>query len=741
MASVQQVALCAAASLFVVLPVAYLLHRFPAPGTPLAAQFVAAAAYGAALLVTALVPLDVYTSNQGGKPASQARDARNALQAVAVAWNLAYWSAVGATVVLPLVQVRSCPSASLRCQRLMCHALWQAYYSSYEWTAFGRLRAAAHATARFYALAAAAGAVGVAALLVSGRLESPAALLGIAAAAGNLYGMLGCIVLLSYGLVDIPRSLWRGKSVDAASRNVGHAAIAAEAAAVELCRAVAIARATGALLPRRSSALQRAQVSKLLSEIADVAVAAHDAAPLAAHEAAADGAIMDEAEQYIDDAAALACLRRRVHEAASAFQRAHLSYTRACSRGLRAVDDDAAIACDGAQPAWAPSASRVHNCCGLRLRRRHFASTTSPLETPSAATEARWYWRCMLLPILRRSVAAVLALLSALVVLAEASTFATPGSAGDLSVFSRMLRALLAHGATARAALLSAAVLAYLTAATFYTVFALGAFPTFRLAPHASDAPSLLAGAALLCRFAPSLVLNYFSVVHAADSSDAVHTVFYEQIGRKLDAVPLLGAHAAAAFPVALLLLVALLAANVFDRALRFCRWKGSDEDEAAAHAAATQRGRELLEREEANVRAGLQPGLALLAPAVETGPPAEQAAAPTGGAVMEALHRHGLRTGAPPRWTPRPLPPPLPAVTDVPLLARLRQGAAAARTRMESVFRADDERHQMQPLSSADTIEDDAAPLLDSARAPSTSAMLDAVFERIERGKRNSVI
>lgn len=110
MASVQQVVLCAAASLFVVLPVCYLLRRFPAPATPLAAQLVAAAAYGAALLVTALVPLDVYTSNQGGNAASQARDARSALQAVAVAWNLAYWSAVGATIVLPLVQVRSSAS-------------------------------------------------------------------------------------------------------------------------------------------------------------------------------------------------------------------------------------------------------------------------------------------------------------------------------------------------------------------------------------------------------------------------------------------------------------------------------------------------------------------------------------------------------------------------------------------------------------------------------------------------------
>jgi hypothetical protein len=75
------------------------------------------------------------------------------------------------------------------------------------------LRAAAHATALFYALAVALGAVGVLILLISGRLQSPMALLDIAAAAGNLYGMCGVLVLLSYGIVDIPRTLWRSASV------------------------------------------------------------------------------------------------------------------------------------------------------------------------------------------------------------------------------------------------------------------------------------------------------------------------------------------------------------------------------------------------------------------------------------------------------------------------------------------------------------------------------------------------
>jgi hypothetical protein len=346
----------------------------------------------------------------------------------------------------------------------------------------------------------------------------------------------------------------------------------------------------------------------------------------------------------------------------------------------------------------------------------------------------------MLLPFLRRSLAALLAAFSALVILAEASTFATPGSAGDLSAFSRLLRGPLAHHAFARS-LLSAAVLGYLTAAVFYTVFVLGAFPTFSLAPHASDAPSLLAGAALLCRFAPPLALNFFSFTHAEDpSADAqrfTHTVFYEQIGRKLDAVPLLGAHAAAGFPVALLLFVALLACNAVDRVLRACRWSTGLGD-AEPDDAAEERGRELLEREEANVRAGLDYGGALAAAAA--GPPAEQPVMPPPrGPVMQALHRHSLRTGTPPRWLPRPLPPLPPPATELSLLARLRQSTAAARTRVVSVFSPDQGQH-------ANSIDDgDAAPLLDSAEAstssgsrPSTAALLDSVFARLGRGNQN---
>ena len=172
----------------------------------------------------------------------------------------------------------------------------QAYYTSYEWTFARRLRAAARATARFYAFALVAGALGISALLASGRL-APSALLGLAAAAGNLYGLFGAIVLLAYGLVDVPRSTWHEASaawrVRNCRRQAARAAADAEKAAGELCRAVAIARATASLLPRRAAgALLRRRCDDVLAEVADAATAAHDAAPLAARGVSSDDTIL-----------------------------------------------------------------------------------------------------------------------------------------------------------------------------------------------------------------------------------------------------------------------------------------------------------------------------------------------------------------------------------------------------------------------------------------------------------------
>ena len=92
--------------------VAYLLRRFPVPGTSPYALAAVGVAFAAALSVTLLVPLDIYWlyapggSGPGGvvqHPSSAASSARSTL---AVAWLLSYWSTVAATVLLPLLQVR-----------------------------------------------------------------------------------------------------------------------------------------------------------------------------------------------------------------------------------------------------------------------------------------------------------------------------------------------------------------------------------------------------------------------------------------------------------------------------------------------------------------------------------------------------------------------------------------------------------------------------------------------------------
>jgi hypothetical protein len=101
---------------------AHLLRRYPAPDTPLAALLATALSFAAAISVTLLVPLDVYWlyAPGGTGPGGVAAASWEALRArarLAVAWNVAYWASVAATVVLPLLQARAA-----RCVRAACAA-------------------------------------------------------------------------------------------------------------------------------------------------------------------------------------------------------------------------------------------------------------------------------------------------------------------------------------------------------------------------------------------------------------------------------------------------------------------------------------------------------------------------------------------------------------------------------------------------------------------------------------------
>jgi hypothetical protein len=92
--------------------VAYLLRRFPVPGTSRYALAAVGVAFAAALSVTLLVPLDMYWlyapggTGAGGVMQHPSKEASSARHALAIAWNLSYWSTVAATVLLPLLQVR-----------------------------------------------------------------------------------------------------------------------------------------------------------------------------------------------------------------------------------------------------------------------------------------------------------------------------------------------------------------------------------------------------------------------------------------------------------------------------------------------------------------------------------------------------------------------------------------------------------------------------------------------------------
>jgi hypothetical protein len=85
----------------------------------------------------------------------------------------------------------------------------------------------------------------------------------------------------------------------------------------------------------------------------------------------------------------------------------------------------------------------------------------------------------------------------------------------------------------------------------------------------------------------------------------------------------------------------------------------------------------------------------------------------------------------------PRPLPTEPPPAHGRPLLARLQQGAAAARERVAAAIRSAAGEYSDDDAGAA---ESDAAPLLNAGNnaASSVGATLDAMFERLDRGRRS---
>jgi hypothetical protein len=164
-----------------------------------------------------------------------------------------------------------------------------------------------------------------------------------------------------------------------------------------------------------------------------------------------------------------------------------------------------------------------------------FHQITKVIYTP----EVEWYWKCRIRSPFFKFLGVVLAIFSFMVVWSEL-TFSIEKP--TLSVFALLLDVCKKTESYFVTEVFSIASLSYLCVCAYYTVFKIRVFNYYYLASHhQTDEYSLIFCGMLLCRLTPPLCLNFLSILHldshVTQLRDGMETSFTGIMGH-MDVIP-----------------------------------------------------------------------------------------------------------------------------------------------------------------------------------------------------------
>ena len=354
-----------------------LLHKFAAPKR-VGLVVLAITWYGwlTTLSVVALVPVDAFTTLSG----------TGDVDIILLLWRLSYWSTQLLTwLFIPVLQHFSVSGA---------HGV------------LGRLWYAVNKLWKFYVIVGALAILGILTAAAFGELEL-ATLPQLIVTLSNTYGLVAIMALLGYGLVEVPRVLWRRSFPETRLKwhlhRVGRACNRLAKAAEELEQSLVIVVVTMQQIPRSETDL-RNQIESLLNF-------ANQASPIplkSLKSSRIDVETLDERDlDYAGDADGVAALRERLKRAIGEF-----------------------VGSRGDYVAYLEKALELEALC----KSRQLGVYQPTHENAGYVEKWHWYYKCQLRPYVQRVGAFVSALMSALVVWCEATI--STGRHPDLSPFS-----------------------------------------------------------------------------------------------------------------------------------------------------------------------------------------------------------------------------------------------------------------------------------------------------------------
>ncbi|KAI8823560.1 LMBR1-like membrane protein-domain-containing protein [Fimicolochytrium jonesii] len=373
-------------------------------------------------------------------------------------------------------------------------------------------------------------------------------LLVMGMAAANAWGLLLITVMMGYGLVEVPRTLWYSANTTWSLRYMEYiipgakeAALDSEAEIFDIARRIAIASKETPL----DSEL-RYFVDKLIQKC-----------PLALEERNLDRNLdADEIPAEVTEAY-LVDLHARIKRAAKLHDRSQAQYRFLCQKAFLYQDI-------------------IEN---YRNKERKFISSrvnVKPDQFADIKLRAYWYWYVWLRPNMFRLLSFI-AVFASLAVIWSESTFQVESP--TLSVPAAILKSpYVGYFATE---LVAIGFILYMCVCAYTTLFKIKFMDYYLVAEHHTDEGSLMFVGGYLCKLTFPLCYNFINI--AKDNSNDFETAFIEYQGKAASLTPLLGDSYNKWLPEIVLVFAFITFFNLHGRLLRLFKVKYYSYHEAMA--------------------------------------------------------------------------------------------------------------------------------------------------------------
>ncbi|KAK8717349.1 hypothetical protein V6N13_044620 [Hibiscus sabdariffa] len=497
--------------------VIFTLRYFAGPDVPRYVLFTVGYAWLCSLSIIVLVPADIWTTIS--KP-------KNAFEngGISFFWSWSYWGTFLLTwAVVPLIQ---------------------GFEDAGDFSMTERLKTSVRVNLVFYSVVGSIGLVGLILLITMNRNWS-GGILGLAMALSNTFGLVTGAFLLGFGLSEVPKSLWRNADWTIRQKVLSHKiakmAVKLDEAHRELSNAIVVAQATSNQMSKRDPL--RPYMDVIDNMLAQMFREDPSFKPQG-------GQLGENDMDYDSDEKSMASLRRHLRLAREEYYRYKSEYMTYVTEALQLEDT-------------------IKNYEHRTSTGWIYVSSFRPARSGKMGIlldKIEFIWRCILKKQLKKALAIILGIMSAAVLLAEATLL--PRGV-DLSVFSILINSVKKQEVLVQ--VFAFVPLMYMCICTYYSLFKIGMLMFYSLTPWQTSPVSLLMICSMVARYAPPISYNFLNLINLGGKE----TIFEKRMGNIDDAVPFFGEGFNHIYPLIMVVYTLLVASNFFDRIVGFFgNWK-----------------------------------------------------------------------------------------------------------------------------------------------------------------------